>query len=138
MSDIITLTIDKLKAASSVTDLVGQRVYVMEAPQDAVVPYITVFEVSRTPENYVTGAPDNVRSRVQVDCWSSTLLSTNGAKTIASAVRAALSEWTTTSTTPDVYSTKENLSQDMREAPSFGKEDPIYRVMMDWSIWYEQ
>jgi len=77
-----------LTASSSVTNLVGTRIYRHgSAPQNVAKPYITWFVVNGQPENQISGTPCTDRDTVQIDIWSE---ADSEISTVALAVRNAL------------------------------------------------
>lgn len=83
-----------LEDDSSVAALVGSRIYLQEAAQDAALPYVAYEVVSSVPvqaDEAISGSPDQEQEMnetvVDVACVASTL---TAAKEIADAVRAAL------------------------------------------------
>lgn len=86
---IVVTTI--LKAASGVTDLVGQRIYSAPAPQSRAVPFITYTVVDVTPHDTKSGVSTVDEFRVQIDCWAD---DATEAATINKACRTALDRYT--------------------------------------------
>lgn len=92
MTDIAQALYTKLAATSGVTNLVGTRIYLTEALQNAPTPYLTYFTVT-APRGYTFDGPDgSVESFFQFDAYDTT--DSNAGKlsviAIANAVRSAL------------------------------------------------
>jgi len=69
--DMLGALRSRLLAAAPVTALVGQRVYVIEAPQSATLPRITLLDVSELRPQHLKGW-DLRTARVQIDIWADT------------------------------------------------------------------
>lgn len=76
-----------LLAQTSITSLVGQRIYPMRLPQGATLPAITYQVVFGTSTYSHDGDEDLGRRRFQLDCWASTYADSMN---VAEAVRAAI------------------------------------------------
>lgn len=83
----------QLVAASSVTDLVGSRIYPQKAPQGAADPLVVLTTISAVPEATFTGAPSALleAATVQVDCYAKTYLGAHEVATAIDDVLGALS-----------------------------------------------
>lgn len=72
-------------ANSDLVSLIGSRFYKHGmAPQNAVAPYVTWFNVFGDPANQLASAPAADRYTIQVDCWGDDSAST---EEVATAVR---------------------------------------------------
>lgn len=79
------LLISKLQEASSITDVVGSKIYYSTADQNAVAPYIVVSSIDVFDrEIHHSGAAAIARSRIQFDCLGRSALE---AKQVANLVR---------------------------------------------------
>lgn len=104
---------------TTLSSLVGGRVYPMTAPDKPTTPYITYQNIANSPENTLTGVPVN-NTRMQVDCFDKTY---SGVKTLAANVVTAMQAAS--------YANVQTMNQDIYEA-----EVKLYRVQFDFSIWY--
>lgn len=74
---------------TGVSNVVSTRIYPIEAPQDASLPYVIYRRVSDVPD--YAGNTEGLRSaRIQVDCWAATY---GAAQTLGDAARAGLSAY---------------------------------------------
>lgn len=123
MSTFVELVRAELMAASSVTDLVGSRIYPKTAPQGTPTPYITISVVTDVPANSFTGRPANllVTARVQVDCYSSSYLE---ARRVADEVNLVVADLTR----PDLSAVRE-ASRDL-----FENETELHCISSDYSV----
>lgn len=74
-----------LEADAPLAALVGTRIYLEVAGQDATLPYLTRVEISAVPDNVLAGRPSFTRRRVQFTAWGESAASAN-------AVREALKD----------------------------------------------
>lgn len=84
---IETTLYSTLAADSTVSAIVGTKIYPNPAPQGTAKPMISYFVVSGTREHTLTGVGDMQRKLIQVNCHADTY---SGAKTLANAVIGAL------------------------------------------------
>lgn len=78
--------LSKLRAAGAVTALISTRSYWESAPQGAIRPYVTLFDVTQLRPQILKGW-DLEAARVQIDVWADTYTSKNN---IMEAVLTAL------------------------------------------------
>ncbi|HEX9768438.1 MAG TPA: DUF3168 domain-containing protein [Kiloniellales bacterium] len=92
MTDIVQALYDKLAAESAVTDLVGTRIYLGEAPQNVATPYVVYFLVGPVHDRTLEGRSRLVRSRFQLDCYDTKTANAGALSVvaIANAIREAL------------------------------------------------
>ncbi len=77
----------ELLADSAVATIIGTKVHPEAMPQGSGLPAIVYSLTSSVRELGLDGPSAFVRSRLRIDCWST---SYSGSKTLANAVRAAL------------------------------------------------
>lgn len=105
---------------STLSALAGGRMYPLVAPDSPVTSYIVYQNIANSPENTLAdGVPIN-NTRMQIDCYDKTYA---GVKALAAAVVTAMSGASFTNLL--------TMNQDLYEA-----EVKLYRVQMDFSIWY--
>ncbi len=127
-----TRIVVKLLTTSAVTTLIGARLRQIQRKTDwGTSDSITYQRISTDWSNHSTGTSTLGFARIQIDCWSSTPL---GARTLAAAVRAALSGWSDTSGTPDVTMCHLQNEQDMPPGPDGGEEATEYRISQDYFV----
>ena len=107
----------QLKANSTLTGLVGTRIYPLTAPQNVVIPYITYQIVNCRSMQCVSGNTYQENIRVQIDCWS---LNYGQAVSIKDAVKASISQW--------------KSSSDISFMDGFESDTKLFRKMIDFKI----
>ena len=114
----------RLVAASSVTDLVNQRVYPQVMPQPPTLPAVVITVVAELPQNSFTGAAATrlLEARVQIDCYAKTYLEAHQVADAVDAVVADLND-------VDLSATRES-AQDLYE-----NETQLHRVLLDYLVW---
>jgi|TARA_R100001086_G_scaffold238110_2_gene162635 hypothetical protein len=126
---------DKLAATAAVTNLVSTKIFFMAADQGTALPYITILRVS-TNAPLTSDGPTNIKTTNvtdQIDIWGPSYPSV---KEIADAVRDALFGWTDTGADPTVGGSQLTGERDLLEPPIDGKRIPVFRVSMDFSVWF--
>lgn len=115
---ISTLVKAALAGDSSVTALVGTRVYPLILPQTPTYPAITYQRISSTGTNGNTALR---ASRYQVNCWATTHA---GAQALAGAVKTLFEEYT--STTSGI-----KMSLVVNELDDYDDDTDAYRIIVD-------
>jgi hypothetical protein len=143
MTLIDAAVLAKLRAASTITALVGSRVYPDALPPSPALPALTVRKISDIPDPEVGAAH---RARVQVSCWSNPTPA-NGVRSpaevegLASAVGALLhsarlnsspTSWTAGATTYRVLSTRATFGPRLTEDGSGYYHVPV-DVLVDFT-----
>jgi len=77
----------ELVGSSGITDLVGERIHYVKAPQDVEAPYIVFFKVSSPREHSHDGASGLARARFQFSCFADSYYE---AKQIVIAIQSAI------------------------------------------------
>jgi len=117
--------------------LIDTRVYPMNIPQGAVLPYLAYQRIStpRILTHDSSGATgDLAYPRFQFDAWATTYAS---AKAIIDQVRAALNGKTgVIGTAPNAITIRAALVED--EVPEFDPETKLYRCRSDFFIWHQE
>jgi len=120
-------TISALAAASTVTGVVGTRIYFGTAPQDETAPYIVCRRISTDPtlstDNGAVGSYRLDNIRLEVGCYGKTLKSCND---LAASVRKVLE-----ANRPTIY-IMQDLTHDYSDLPD------LYQVVTDFSCWYPE
>lgn len=123
---------DRLAADATLAALVGNRIYPIRAPQEAVLPLVVYQRIGGATVNGSTAVSGTSNPQFQIDCISGTY---GDAKRVADAVRSSLNKWFSSGTTPEL-----NLAlQDERDdytPPIDQSEEGVFRVMQDYSIWH--
>ena len=124
---------EQLAATSVVTDEVSVRIYRHQRARGTVLPAV-VFERAETNiVNHATGATTTETCTMQVDSYASTL---DGVRTLADAVKTALSGWSNTGGTPSISMSHQVSDFDVPADPEHGTDAPVYRITQDYLLSY--
>lgn len=122
-----------LLAQSGITDLVGQRIHFVKAPQDVANPYIVFLKVSAPREHSHDGASGMAVTRFQFSCFANTY---SGAKDVAAAVQTALQAYQgTMGGAGGVY--VDSIFYD-NESDRYEEASKLYHIMVDYQITHEE
>lgn len=112
------------------------RLYPGNAPTSAAVPYATFSRVLGVHEHHTLAAAGLAHCVVQIDCWDDDSV---GAQSVAEALRVAL-DGMTTKTWGSVAIKRVLLvgERDLFEAPDDGSQEGLFRVSMEFEIWYAE
>lgn len=116
--------------------LVKKRIYPLRIPQGPTYPAVR-YQVIGAPRTHLMGADlGEVHARVQIDCYAQTY---DGAHTLATQVRGALSRWEGTAGGVTVIHVFLDDERDIDE-PTIEQdgEKGVYRVMFDFIVHYEE
>lgn len=105
---------------TTLTGLVGGRVYPMIAPDSPVTPYILYQNIANTPEVCLAGNIPISNTRMQIDAYDKTYA---GVKTLKADIDAAM-----------LAATFKNVPLMQRDL--FENEVKLYRIQQDYSIWH--
>ncbi len=133
-----TLLVAKLKGMTAVTDIVGQQIYPIKAPQGVSLPYITFQQISDVPINASKGATPTAAMRMQVNCFEDTY---DKVHTLAAAVRGdeAVSSPTGLSGWIDGNGEVWHLDNELESADDIrdGQDEfQAYAVIQDYLVWH--
>lgn len=120
-----------LEAQSTITSVVGTRIYPQHLPRNSSYPCLTHQLVSRTYGHHLSGVTGLSTARVQVDCWGEKL---SDVETLAEAVRVALDGYFGTIGDVTVAFVQLDNEQDLSEAPQDESEQWLYRRTQDYLI----
>lgn len=130
----------RLMGQSSITALIGDRVYPNAAPQKSdaeILPYVVYHAVDKTHEHHMKGSSGVCWSRVQLDIFAGTYARV---KQVAEAIRLVLQGFSgvvTVGTTPvRIDSCFLNLELDEYDAPIDGGQKGRHRVIQDYRVGY--
>lgn len=70
MADVLGAVRTYLLSRSSVTDVIGQRMYFQRRPQKAALPSATISRVSETHDHLLSDRSGFVKTRLQIECFS--------------------------------------------------------------------
>lgn len=110
---------DRLSSVAGVTAIIGSgssaRVYPMQAPQDAAMPFVVWQRIGADRERAMGNDPSLIRTRVQFDCFASTY---DGARDLVVAVRGALERWSSAATSPVIQDVFVESEVDLNDDPT--------------------
>lgn len=113
-----------LVADTTVSGMVGTRIYLARLPQDPTYPAITFSKVSGPRVHTLAGRGGRARPRLSVHCWAE---SDVGAKALANAVRAVLDGFNGTTN-----SGRRTTFLIDNEFDLYDDEADVYRVVQDY------
>jgi len=122
--------LDELIGTAGITDLVGQRIYYVKAPQDVTTPYIVFTKVSAPREHDHDGSSGLVGARFQFSVFATTYYE---AKQIVVQVQAVLQAYSGTMGEVVV-----NGSFYQNEVDFWEEDTKLYHVACDYLIWYNE
>lgn len=128
----------KLAATAAVTALVSSRVYPVQAPQSADLPYIIYSRAAtRFPSMKSEGASAGTGvATISLSSWASTY---SAAKGLADAVRGAVDGWRDQTLEPKIDRGSVMDEADAILSPEEGKEMPeAYGVVHDIDVYFEE
>ena len=117
----------------TVTGLVKARVYSALVPERCKRPYVVFRILPGTNDETLDGKDGLMDGLFQVDCIAA---SQDGARSLADAVRSALSDYTGTIGGHEVLRVKFDNELDNWELEIAGGEPIIGRVTQTWGVWY--
>lgn len=119
-----------LLTESTITSLVGARIYPVLLPQAPTFPAMTYQRVSGSRVQSLTGPSGMAHPRFQIDCWAQTY---DGAKELAAAVMTELDGYRGTMGDTRVGGVIVYGDRDIYEP-----DVEIFRVTIDITIWHDQ
>ena len=123
-----------MAAESTITDLVGQRIYPDRAPQGDTLPYITFDSPTEAGVHHQTGVTRLAETDIQFKIWAATSESRSAVK---QAVRAFFDGKTRqTFGSSFCQSVRNTNNQDSIEEPEDGSQNYIFGVFMDFKFWH--
>lgn len=130
----------RMKAVSAVTDIVGTgssaRIHAMHLPQKPTLEAVVFQRISTPIVVHAFGAdPGLTEERWQVSAWGNTFLE---AKTLAAAVKTALSRYSGTSDSTVFQDILHDGGADFDEDPINENTPRVFRSQNDYLVWYEE
>ena len=123
-----------LTSDETVSGLVSSRVYPQRRPQGSALPAIVYQNVFSEQSQAVATQAGIRRTRLSVDCISSTY---GGVKTLRDAAEAALVNYSGTGSGETIHSLRLESAVDMDEVNEPGSQFGAFRTIMDFVIWHE-
>lgn len=113
--------------STTLTALVGTRVYRKRLPQNPTLPALTYWKVSGVRLYDLDGPTGESDPRVQVSCWSQTSAQ---AEDVAEAVRGTLADWSWDGTVQSC--------RFVNETDLYDDEVQQYQIAMDFMLMHEE
>jgi len=123
----------ELLGQSGLTDLIGERIYYVKAPQDVDTPYIVFFKVSAPREHSHDGASGLAHPRFQLSIFATTYYE---AKQIAEQVQTALQAYS--GTMGGAGGVEVGASFYENETDIWEEGQKLYHIAADYLIWHEE
>lgn len=124
-----------LLTKTSVTTLVGVRIYPQVLPKGAVYPAITYARLGGERTRSLEGANGQVMTTVQFSCWSE---SWDQSEVVAEALRNVLECFQGTFDTTTVQGVFVEPPNDLDIPPVAADDLTVHQVMVQADIWYEE
>ncbi len=124
----------KLSGTTTITNIVGKRIYPQLAPDKASKPYLVYNRISGPREQIMGGKSGVAYPRIQITCWASTY---TAVKTLAEAVRMALeavvnTAWGTVTILACIF----EGDTDVEEFSETTEAARAYGVALDFTVWH--
>ena len=126
-------TLKELLADSGVTNLIGERLYYVKAPQDVTKPYVVFFKASGPREYSHNGASALARPRFQFSCFATTYYQ---AKQIAEAIRAAIEAFS--GTMGGAGGVEVGSCFCINESDMYEEDTRLFHVAVDYLIYHKE
>lgn len=132
---IATALYTHLRDDAGVSAIVGTRIYPMNAPPAAVLPYVTFQVIALDDLRHMTGVVGVAETLMQLDSWG---VSAGVARSLKEAIRTALHGFSGPmgDEALDVRSSTLRTARDDFERPAGGGTVGLYRVSQDFAIWH--
>jgi hypothetical protein len=124
--------IGRLLVAPGVAAMVEERVFPGSRPQGSALPAVVFSLVDGAPLYADEGEVGIAQARIQIDCWADSYA---GAKTLARAVKACLSDFVGEAGGTQFLSIFIDAERDLREGGS-GAADYPFRTSIDFTVWH--
>ena len=113
--------------STTLTGLVGTRVYRTKLPQNPTLPALTYWKVSGNRLHDLVGPTGESDPRIQVSCWAKT---SAAAEDVAEAVRGVMDGWSSTGGV--------QMSELVNETDLYDNEVDIYQIALDFVLMHEE
>lgn len=124
----------QLKDTAGVTSLVGTRIYAGRLPDGESLEAIRMAEVGQQHDHLMGADSGVIGERVQVDSYGNTVAK---AKALGAAVKAALNRQSGTISTIEVQDIAIENEMDMYEEDASQEGSRVYRVMQEYTVYWE-
>lgn len=134
---IETALFSYLSTKPIITAEVGTRIYATVAPSAVTYPFITFEIISEDPDHYMQGASNLTNVLVQIDAWAFLVAER---QSIGEAIRNALDGFVGNLGAENLVIRNCFLRNrtTFEEPDKQGKNLPVHRSSLDFSIWHEQ
>jgi hypothetical protein len=123
-----------LLAQSTITDLVGSRIYISNAPQKAIFPHVIITQMSSNENTALDGGSGQLRFlSFDIDCKAKTSLA---ASNLAKVIREFIDDYSGTAGSDTIGAVIMNDEADDYEPPSDASDTGVYVVTLDLDIQY--
>lgn len=133
LKKIAQAILDELSGVSGFTDLIGERVYYVKAPQDVETPYVVFLEVSSPREHSHDGSSHLTNARFQFSIFAETYYE---AKQIADQIQSILQSFN--GTMGGVGGVSIHGSFHQNEIDFWEEDTELYHIACDYSIWHKE
>lgn len=134
MSSMEQGLVQRLISSNAITSLIGTspaRVQWLRRPQSSALPSITLQVISRVPVYSDEGSAGLIQARVQIDCWGDDFIDVVN---LAAAVTLQLATVTWGSAQFNFVNVVPENTIDFSDTEQ--GETPIYRRMLEYTLWY--
>lgn len=122
-----------LAGESTISDIVGARIYTQHAPQAAALPYLLVTQLASNENNTLDGTSELRFITFDVDCYADRSVE---AEDLADAVRALVADYTGAAGDETILAVLFNDESESYEPPSDASERGKYVVTLDIEVQY--
>tara|TARA_R110002110_G_scaffold238091_1_gene453849 strand:+ start:547 stop:933 length:387 start_codon:yes stop_codon:yes gene_type:complete len=122
-----------LAGESTISAVVGSRVYVSRAPQTAALPYILITQLDSDEYNTLDGTTGLRVLNFDIDCKSNRSVQ---AMSLGTIVRDFIKDYTGTAGLQTVKAVQLNSESTEYESPTDGSDSGIHITLLDVSIQY--
>lgn len=122
-----------LRAESTISALVGTRVYPHHAPQTAALPYIVVTQMASNENLTMDGSTGLRMVEFEVDCKADRATES---RTLSKTVRTFIDDYSGTAGNETIDAVLVNDESTQYEPPSDGSDRGIYTTILDLMIQY--
>ena len=135
MSDIGKTLRLKLVADSTVTNLVGSRIYPLTLPQGVTLPAIRYQRITGTSDPHLGGTTGLAVATIQFDCVGTTYAK---AEQVRDAVRESLEAYRGTVNGVKITSVRATNHSDFFDAPVHANDVGFYQLMSDYEVYFSE
>lgn len=120
---------------AAVIALVSTRIYPMQAPQGAALPYIAYSRDSTDHVEVLGGSHGLARAMVSIESFATTYLAV---RNIAEKVRLAIQGLQGTHASVSVEGVNALGNRDVQITPQSAEDPPVFSVQQDFAMWFTE